>query len=308
MASILSIIIFLGYTISLSTTFAEHSRKELRSKTASMEALARMGHSYQSSRINTLQVVQLSWRPRVFIYKGFISDEECDHLVSLEQQKKEASGLGNNNKGLGTRSDLDIEDNIVSRIEEKISTWTLLPRENSSPLQVLRYGHEEAKRRYDYFDNKPLLEAGQPLMATVILYLSNVTHGGEIFFPESELRNSGLKSKLWSYSTKSSNLLKPIKGNAVLFFHVHPNASPDKSSSHERHPVTEGELLCATKHFYLRAISGRGVQFETDNSECTDEDESCPKWAALGECQRNPVFMVGSPDYYGTCRKSCNVC
>ena len=60
--------------------------------------------------------------------------------------------------------------------------------ENSRPLQVLRYKHEEAKRRYDYLGNKSAWEVGEPLMATLVLYLSNVSRGGEISFPESKVR------------------------------------------------------------------------------------------------------------------------
>ena len=108
--------------------------------------------------------------------------------------------------------------------------------------------------------------------------------------------------------TKSSSGLKPVKGSAILFFNVHLNASPDESSSYARCPVLEGEMWCATKFFHLRAIGREKVSFESDGGECTDEDENCPKWASNGECQRNPLYMIGSPDYYGTCRKSCNTC
>ena len=29
------------------------------------------------------EVVHLSWSPRAFLLKGFLSDEECDHLIKL---------------------------------------------------------------------------------------------------------------------------------------------------------------------------------------------------------------------------------
>lgn len=67
-------------------------------------------------------------------------------------------------------------------------------------------------------------------------------------------------------------------------------------------------MWCATKVFYAKAIADMKVPSQVDTSDCSDEDESCPKWAAIGECQRNSVFMIGSPDYYGTCRKSCSAC
>merc|ERR1719221_1867116 len=35
---------------------------------------------------------------------------------------------------------------------------------------------------------------------------------------------------------------------------------------------------------------------------CTDDDASCEAWAAMGECENNPAFMLAS------CRLSCGVC
>ncbi|CAL2243728.1 unnamed protein product [Prunus armeniaca] len=320
------------------------SRKELRSEEANKETFIHFGHSVHSNRIDPSRAVQLSWRPRVFLYQGFLSDEECDHLVSLahggeENSLTEYDDLGNTNTIRLRKSlqiPLNMEDEIVSRIEERISAWTFLPKgispqcycygllflswltcciipyvcsacvcpsENSRALQVSRNGVEEAEKNLNFFGNKSTLEQSEPLIATVILYISNVTRGGEILFPESELR-----SEVWSDCGKSSSILKPTKGNAILFFTLRPNASPDKSSPHSRCPVLEGEMWCATKFIYAKAIGGEKVSPDSESSECTDEDDNCPNWASIGECQRNPVFMVGSPDYYGTCRKSCNVC
>lgn len=255
-------------------------------------------------RLDPSRVVQLSWQPRVFVYRGFISDEECDHLISLAREKQEGTSQ-ESGRSIAT---LDEKNEMVARIEAKMSAWALLPRENSRSLQVVRYKLEEAKQHYDYFGNKSAQDVGVPLMATLVLHLSNVSRGGEISFPESQLKVTGLKSKVWPFSNNHNNLLRPIKGNALLFFNVHPNASPDRSSRHVRHPVVEGEMWCATKFFHIRPISGKKASSESGDTDCSDEDENCPKWAAIGECLRNPVFMVGSPDYYGTCRKSCNVC
>ncbi|GMH28121.1 hypothetical protein Nepgr_029964 [Nepenthes gracilis] len=314
MVSILSILLLLGHASSFFGGFVDNSRKMMKNKRVNPEGLTNLTHSVRSSRIDPSLVVQLLWRPRVFVYEGFISYEECDYLISLAQQKRgEISSLDSDTKGPTKRSEfpLDMDDDLLSRIEEKISAWTLLPQENSRPLKLMHYGHEEAKQRYDYFGNKSAFESGGlPLMATVIIFLSNVSRGGDILFSNSELKDSGLKKKVWFYPSKgsSSDLLRPIKGNALLFFNVHPKCLPDKSSSHERFAVLQGELWCAAKFFHLRAVDEDEVPSESDTSECTDEDDSCPQWAALGECHRNPVFMVGSPDYYGTCRKSCKVC
>ncbi|CAL1411638.1 unnamed protein product [Linum trigynum] len=54
-----------------------------------------------SSIVDPSKVKQVSWKPRAFVYQGFLTDSECDHLISL--------------------------DPIVAGIEEKIATWTFLP-------------------------------------------------------------------------------------------------------------------------------------------------------------------------------------
>ncbi|KAJ8752447.1 hypothetical protein K2173_004083 [Erythroxylum novogranatense] len=246
------------------------SRKELRNK--ALNSKLRRVSLARGNRVDPSQVVQLSWRPRVFLYKGFLTDDECDHLISSSQDIKEASsGEGHES----SKSLLRIDDEKLARIEDRISAWTLLPREHVNALQVTRFGLEDVNHKFDYLGNFMLISR-EPLMAMI------------------------------------DNTLKPIKGNAILFFNVHLNASQDRSSSHLRCPVLEGEMWSATKFFYLRAIDGGKasvlVSSELDGSECADEDDNCARWAAIGECQRKPVFMIGSPDYYGTCRKSCDAC
>ncbi|XP_074379423.1 putative prolyl 4-hydroxylase 12 isoform X2 [Apium graveolens] len=244
------------------------SRKELRSKEVNHDTVIQLGHPIQSNKLNPSQAAELSWRPRVFLHKGFLSDEEGDHIISLGHGK------------YFTRIDSLGKDEIITRIEERISAWTFLPRENSKPLSIMNFGPEDNKQKYDFFGNQSKLLLSEPIMATVILYLSNVSHGGQILFPESEdshSESSHARNMIWSDCAKSSNTMGPTKGNAILFFNLHLDASPDRTSSHARCPVLEGEMWCATKFFYIKAITSVKVQSQVDNSDCSDEDDSCPK-------------------------------
>lgn len=99
--------------------------------------------------------------------------------------------------------------------------------------------------------------------------------------------------------------VKPYKGDALLFFSLHPDATTDALSLHGSCPVIEGEKWSATKWIHVRSFD-RTVN--TAKGDCVDEDDNCARWAAAGECERNPVYMVGSPGGLGYCRKSCKVC
>ena len=41
---------------------------------------------------------------------------------------------------------------------------------------------------------------------------------------------------------------------------------------------------------------------------CEDKDAACDNWAAAGECDKNPTFMVGSRAAPGRCVLACQRC
>ncbi|XP_073126109.1 probable prolyl 4-hydroxylase 12 isoform X2 [Henckelia pumila] len=289
MATRLPILLVLLVATSFGGSSSQTGRRELRSLEISQQQGVQMNLRMQPKSIDPSQVIQLLRQPRSGFssIKAFYPMGEATSKVDKIKVNLDVSSESN--------------DEIVSRIEEMISAWTFLPKENSKSLRVLHFGPEDSKQSYNYFDIKSSEKFGDLLFATVILYISNVDQGGQILFPESEY-------KMWSDCAKSNNILKPSRGDAILFFNRHPNNTLDRSSFHGRCPVLSGEMWCATKLFYLKGITIEKDTLQSDDADCSDEDENCPRWAAAGECERNSVFMTGSPDYYGTCRKSCNAC
>ncbi|XP_009137541.1 probable prolyl 4-hydroxylase 12 isoform X2 [Brassica rapa] len=301
MASLSQIFLIL-IVISSSPFCSGGSRKELRDKDNIGESYIQSSYVVGSKSVDPRRVLQLSWQPRVFLYRGFLSEEECDHLAKETSEVKSGDGDGDGKTQLSSSDHvLDVPDPIVAGIEERISAWTFLPRENSGPIKVRSYTMEKSDKKLDYFGEESSSVTHESLLATVILYVSNITQGGELLFPHSEVK---LK-RSWSDCSEPGNILRPVKGNAILFFTRHLNATLDQTSTHFRCPVLKGELLVATKLIYAKKQARKD---EEGSGECSDEDESCPRWAELGECKKNPVYMIGSPDYFGTCRKSCNAC
>lgn len=265
--------------------------------------------------IDPTRVEQISWHPRAFIYRNFLTDEECDHLMNLAKDKLEKSMVADNESGKSIASEVrtssgmflrKAQDEVVSHIESKIAAWTFLPEENGEAIQILHYElGQKYEPHFDYFHDKANQELGGHRIATVLMYLSEVTRGGETVFPNSEAKDTQPKGDDWSTCAKEGYAVKPNKGDALLFFSLHLDATTDPMSLHGSCPVIEGEKWSATKWIHVRSFESKPKLVTTG---CADLDKNCARWAAAGECTKNPVYMVGSDDVSGSCRKSCNVC
>ncbi|KAL5995077.1 putative prolyl 4-hydroxylase 4 [Asimina triloba] len=269
--------------------------------------------------INPTKVKQISWRPRAFVYQGFLTDEECDHMISIARSELKRSAVADNLSGQSKLSEVRTssgmfiprqKDSIVAGIEEKIAAWTFLPDENGEDMQVLRYEYgQKYDPHFDYFTDKVNIAQGGHRIATVLMYLSDVVKGGETVFPSAEVPANGTvpsKDEDLSECARRGIAVKPKRGNALLFFNLHPNATPDPKSLHGGCPVIEGEKWSATK--WIHVFPFDKIIPVDEGSGCKDENENCEKWANLGECSRNPEYMVGTTELPGFCRRSCRMC
>jgi hypothetical protein len=168
-------------------------------------------------------------------------------------------------------------------------------------LQVLRYNKTTAYIPHmDWIDDPQKREehnydssgVGTNRYATILLYMSNITDGGETVFkkawpndvPQSqrktrqvsleEVRRDGtvdlFKRGSWEESMvadcRSRLVIRPYSARAVLFYSQHPNGEEDTSSLHGGCPVLEGEKwaanlwvsVMASKYFCFMNI-GTGI-------------------------------------------------
>ncbi|XP_057786099.1 probable prolyl 4-hydroxylase 7 [Salvia miltiorrhiza] len=279
------------------------------------ESSLKLTTGVSSAALDPTRVTQISWSPRAFLYRGFLTDEECDHFIDLAKDKLEKSMVADNDSGKSIESEVrtssgmflkKAQDAIVAGVEEKIAAWTFLPVENGEAMQILHYEHgQKYEPHFDFFHDKANLELGGHRIATVLMYLSDVAKGGETVFPNSEISFKQKKGNDLSDCAKQGYSVKPRKGDALLFFSLHPDATTDNASLHGSCPVIEGEKWSATKWIHVRSFEAAPTRSKSD---CADEDPNCTAWALKGECEKNPLYMVGSEDNAGYCRKSCKVC
>jgi prolyl 4-hydroxylase len=204
----------------------------------------------------TVEILITLGSPRVVLFGDLLSAEECAQMIEVSRLKLQRSTVVNAATGAyethpdrtstGTHFERG-ENELVARIERRISELVEFPVENGEPIQVLHYLRGgEYKPHYDYFDpaqpgNDRVRAMGGQRVATVIMYLNDVAAGGSTVFP-----SIGLD-------------VTPRCGSAVYFACATESGEPDPRSLHGGSPVLAGEKWIATKWLRQRAYLGPGV-------------------------------------------------
>ncbi|KAK1410498.1 hypothetical protein QVD17_37035 [Tagetes erecta] len=200
----------------------------------------------------------ISWEPRAVIYHNFLSEEECEHLIKMAKPHMVKSTVVDSATGKSKDSRVRTssgtflkrgQDETVRAIEKRISTFTFLSVEHGEGLQVLHYEvGQKYEPHYDYFLDDYNTKNGGQRMATVLMYLSDVEEGGETVFPHAK---GNISAVPWwdelSACGKEGLSVKPKMGDALLFWSMRPDASPDPSSLHGGCAVIKGNKWSSTK-------------------------------------------------------------
>jgi len=126
------------------------------------------------------------------------------------------------------------QDEVVEAIEERMAMFSELPAANGEAMQVLKY---EPGQKYDphqdYFDDcsdgsttSPhhkerqvrycTEETGGQRVATILLYLTDVEHGGETVFPLTQKQVPADRAGNWSACGKTGLGIRPRVGTQSL--------------------------------------------------------------------------------------------
>ncbi|XP_033133087.1 probable prolyl 4-hydroxylase 8 isoform X1 [Brassica rapa] len=228
----------------------------------------------------------ISWEPRAFLYHNFMTNEECEHLISLAKPSMKKSKVVDVKTGgskdsrfcysliyfspsslilnltnrimcrVRTSSGTFLkrgQDEIVEEIENRISDFTFIPVENGEGLQVLHYEvGQKYEPHHDYFSDEYNVKRGGNRIATVLMYLSDVEEGGETVFPAAKGNISDVPwwNELSQCGREGLSVL-PKKRDALLFWSARPDASLDPSSLHGGCPVIKGNKWSSTKWFHF---------------------------------------------------------
>jgi prolyl 4-hydroxylase len=126
------------------------------------------------------------------------------------------------------------ENELVERIENRVSEIMNIPMGNAEELHILNYKiGQEYKAHYDYFTSK---NVENNRISTLIMYLNDVEEGGETIFPNLDLK------------------ISPRRGNAVYFEYFYGDQELNELTLHSGTPVIKGEKWAATQWMRRKRI------------------------------------------------------
>lgn len=257
----------------------------------------------------------LSWSPRAFLYQNFLTEDECEHLIALGEKKLERSTVvGSKGKEGDVHSARTSFGTFITRrltptlsaVEDRVAEYSGIPWRHQEQLQLLRY--EKGQEYVAHHDGIVSKGNGEKRIATVLMFLREPEFGGETHFPDatplpatrSEFLGSRAKLSDCGWNEGRGFSVIPRKGDAILFFSHHINGTSDDAANHASCPTLRGIKYTATKWIHEKEFDT--TTFETPM--CEDKEDMCDQWANSGECEKNPVFMMGI-ETVGSCSKSC---
>ncbi|KAK9159744.1 hypothetical protein Syun_006085 [Stephania yunnanensis] len=188
-------------------------------------------------RLGFVQPEVISWSPRIIVLHNFLSNE------GIKSDVRTSSGMFLNHE--------ERKYPLIKAIEKRISVFSQIPVENGELIQVLRYEKSQFyKPHHDYFSDTFNLKRGGQRIATMLMYLSDNVEGGETYFPMAGDGDCFCGGKLVRGLS-----VKPVQGDAVLFWSMGLDGQSDVNSIHGGCEVLSGEKWSATKWMRQKATS-----------------------------------------------------
>lgn len=241
--------------------------------------------------LGSFNLSALSWAaPRVYLYPNFLSPEECEHLIDFAKADRKFDDAKDLNS-IYFDWEAPRRDPIIADIETRVGIVTgVPPHRNEEPVNIHRIKQRKVgtewtpltERIHSVHHDKVQKEFS---VATVIVYLNNVTLGGGTVWPCTALLPDGSSPRKacseaftwgarwfdgesttvrgyprkWTSPTEVQDQLGEVllaadeacstdgdfqgwanpallttatAGAAVVFFHEHPNGSPDPFAWH----------------------------------------------------------------------------
>lgn len=209
--------------------------------------------------------------PYVAVMHDVLTHDECMHIIDSSKGKLTRSTVDGPTETLSsTRTSSQAwlhyeEDPLIKDIGERVSNLVGIPLSHAEPVQVVyykegeHYGAHHDAYEVDSVEGYRATRGWGQRYKTALLYLNDVTAGGETYFPQLDLTVS------------------PKKGSMVIFQNVDPedDTVPLYNSIHSALPVETGFKWACNLWFHKRDQKYQGTDFKEPGANIVLSDEEC---------------------------------
>jgi prolyl 4-hydroxylase len=170
--------------------------------------------------------------PLILILENVLSSAECEALIDLAKDRMLRAKIGKSHivSDIRTNSSMffeESENELIHRIETRVSDLMNIPISHAEPLQILHYkAGDQYQSHFDYFTSGNVVNNR---ISTLVMYLNDVEEGGETHFPSLHFS------------------VTPKKGSAVYFEYFYNDIGLNALTLHAGNPVAVGEKWVATQ-------------------------------------------------------------
>eukprot|EP00435_Cladocopium_sp_Y103_P038240 s103_g10.t1 len=218
-----------------------------------------------------LQMETRSLQPLVVEISSFLDASDCQHIIDKALPHVEKSTVKHMDHDVGkpdanwrTSSTyfMPSDDDVLRRIDDRVSALTLVRKSHQELAQILRYQKgEQYVGHTDYFDVEMYANDQQiqsmtkqglfNRLATVFFYLTDVEEGGETNFP----RTDGLPQPVDFSDCSKGISVHPKRGRIIIFYSLHPSGEADEYSLHAGCEVKQGTKWSANKWIWNKPMN-----------------------------------------------------
>lgn len=207
--------------------------------TQQRDLLRKMALKADGSPLGLPEPTVLAAAPRVVLYRGLLTPQECGHVASASSDLLEPSSVLDPRSGRSIPHPIRTsdggaigplrEDLVIRALNLRIAAASATAVEQGEPLTVLRYRPGQQYR--PHLDT--IAGAANQRIRTVLVYLNQGFGGGETRFPQLGLA------------------IQPQGGDALVFDTTLADGTSDQRALHTGEPVTAGTKWLATR--WIRA-------------------------------------------------------
>ena len=186
----------------------------------------------------------VSTSPRLAVIDDFATDVEIAHVLRVASTPIELirRGIYPVHSETGFSFEMPVRgDAVMETLAERIYTTMGMDNDNGETMRFRRYTVGERHPLH-----KDVWQIGDAhLIATALLYLTDVDAGGETYFPCAQ---------------PTPVLVEPRRGRLALWFNYTPEGQADEAALHEARVVERG-VKCTITNFIYKPLAYATAEF-----------------------------------------------